>query len=83
MCTGAAARRLSLPGDCLVAIMDRLKERFAFAKDAEIAIELDPTSLPSDRREALGPRGVTRIRLGVQDLEPLVQRAIGRVQSYE
>ncbi len=73
----------SLPGDCLVAIMDRLKKRFAFAKDAEIAIELDPTSLASDRREALAAMGVTRVSLGVQDLEPSVQRAIGRAQSYE
>ena len=73
----------SLPGDCLIAIMNRLKERFAFSADAEIAIEIDPTSLPRDRREALGPMGVTRISLGVQDLEPAVQRAIGRVQSYE
>ncbi len=73
----------SLPGDCLIAIMDRLKARFAFAPDAEIAIELDPTSLPDDRRDALGPMGVTRISLGVQDLEPSVQRAIGRMQSYE
>src|SRR5208282_6523745 len=73
----------SLPGDCLVAIMDRLKERFAFAKDAEIAIEIDPTSLPSDRREALGPMGVTRVSLGVQDVEFSVQRAIGRVQSHK
>jgi len=73
----------SLPGDCLIAVMDRLKQRFAFARDAEVAIEIDPTSLPDDRREALGPMGVTRISLGVQDLEPSVQRAIGRMQSYE
>ena len=73
----------SLPGDCLIAVMDRLKERFAFDNDAEVAIELDPTSLPPDRREALGPMGITRISLGVQDLEPSVQRAIGRLQSYE
>jgi oxygen-independent coproporphyrinogen-3 oxidase len=73
----------SLPGDCLVAIMNRLKERFAFAEDAEIAIEIDPTSLPPDRRDALGPMGVTRVSLGVQDLEPAVQKAIGRPQSYE
>ena len=73
----------SLPGDCLIDVMDRLRERFAFDKDAEIAIELDPTSLPPDRREALGPMGVTRVSLGVQDLEPSVQRAIGRLQSYE
>ncbi len=73
----------SLPGDCLIAVMDRLKERFAFDNDTEVAIELDPTSLPPDRREALGPMGITRISLGVQDLEPSVQRAIGRLQSYE
>ncbi len=73
----------SLPGDRLIAVMDRLKERFAFADDAEIAIEIDPTSLPDDRRDALGPMGVTRVSLGVQDLEPAVQRAIGRMQSYE
>ena len=73
----------SLPGDCLVAIMDRLRERFALADDAEIAIEIDPTSLPPDRREALKPMGVTRMSLGVQDFEPAVQRAIGREQSYD
>lgn len=73
----------SLPGDCLVAIMSRLRERFLFRKEAEIAIELDPTALPADRRAALGAMGVTRVSLGVQDLEPSVQRAIGRMQSYE
>ncbi len=72
----------SLPGDCLIAVMDLLKTRFAFADDAEVAIELDPTSLPDDRRDALRPMGVTRMSLGVQDLEPSVQRAIGRMQSY-
>ena len=73
----------SLPGDCLVAVMDRLKKRFAFAPDAEIAIEIDPTSLPPNRREALRPMRVTRMSLGVQDLEPAVQSAIGREQSFE
>ena len=73
----------SLPGDCMIAIMDRLKERFAFASAAEIAIEIDPTSLPKDRRAALAPMGVTRMSLGVQDLDPVVQQVIGREQSYE
>src|SRR5574337_960035 len=73
----------SLPGDCLIAIMERLRERFAFKHDAEIAIEIDPTSLPPDRRAALAPMGVTRMSLGVQDLEPAVQQAIGREQTYE
>ena len=73
----------SLPGDCLIAIMEKLRERFVVATDAEVAIELDPTSFPTDRRDALAAMGVTRISLGVQDLEPSVQRAIGREQSFE
>jgi oxygen-independent coproporphyrinogen-3 oxidase len=73
----------SLPGDRLVEAMARLRESFAFEPDAEIAIELDPTSLPKDRLDALRQMGVTRVSLGVQDLEPAVQDAIGRRQSYE
>ena len=73
----------SLPADCLVGIMGVLRERFALAPDAEIAIEIDPTSLPTDRRDSLAPMGVTRMSLGVQDFEPAVQRAMGRRQSYE
>jgi oxygen-independent coproporphyrinogen-3 oxidase len=72
----------SLPGDCLNGIMEKVRELFVLAPDAEIAIEVDPTSFPSDRRDALAAMGVTRIGLGVQDLEPSVQRAIGREQSY-
>ena len=73
----------SLPADCLVAIMEKLKDRFTFSRGTEVAIEIDPTSLPPDRRDALGQMSVTRISLGVQDLEPAVQKAIGREQSYE
>ncbi len=72
-----------LPADELVRIMARLRELFAFQPDVEIAVELDPTSLKEDRLAALREIGVTRISLGVQDLEPAVQEAIGRRQSYE
>lgn len=72
-----------LPGDRLSAVMARIRDCFDLAAGAEIAIELDPTSLPQDRLDALGEIGVTRVSLGVQDLEPAVQEAIGRRQSYE
>ena len=71
----------SLPADCLVEIMGALRQRFALAADAEVAIEIDPTALPSDRLEAMARMGVTRVSVGVQDFEPSVQRAIGREQS--
>jgi oxygen-independent coproporphyrinogen III oxidase len=72
----------SLPGDCLIEIMEKVRELFVLAPGAEIAIEVDPPSFPFDRHDALAAIGVTRISLGVQDLEPSVQRAIGREQSY-
>ena len=73
----------SLPGDRLTAIMTLIRKLFVLDEDAEVAIELDPTTLPKDRLDALRSMGVTRISLGVQDLEPAVQDAIGRRQSYE
>jgi len=73
----------ALPGDCLSAVMARIRDRFVLAPEAEIAIELDPTKLPEDRIAALAQMGLTRVSLGVQDLEPAVQEAIGRRQTYE
>lgn len=73
----------TLPGDCLSEIMDLIRSRFAVRADAEVAIEIDPTALPTDRLEALARMGVTRASLGVQDFDPAVQEAIGRRQSFE
>jgi oxygen-independent coproporphyrinogen-3 oxidase len=73
----------TLPGDCLTEIMNEIRTLFDVQPEAEIAIEIDPTSLPADRLAALTPMGVNRVSLGVQDFDPAVQAAIGRVQSFE
>jgi oxygen-independent coproporphyrinogen-3 oxidase len=73
----------TLPADCLVGIMALIRGLFTLGRDAEVAIEIDPTSLPPDRLGALADMKITRASLGVQDLDPAVQHAIGRVQSYE
>ena len=73
----------TLPADCLTGIMATIREVFDLAPGAEVAIEIDPTVLPADRVAALSGMGITRASLGVQDLEPQVQAAIGRKQSYE
>lgn len=73
----------TLPDDCLTGLMALVRELFVLTPDAEIAIELDPTALPTNRLAALVAMGVTRVSLGVQDLDPAVQAAIGRMQSYD
>ena len=50
---------------------------------AEIAVELDPRTLTEPMTEALGCCGVDRASLGVQSFDPVVQKAINRIQSFE
>ncbi|MGZ5804421.1 MAG: oxygen-independent coproporphyrinogen III oxidase [Xanthobacteraceae bacterium] len=49
----------------------------------EHAIELDPRYVDADVVRSLQRIGVNRASLGVQDLSPDVQEAIGRIQPYE
>jgi len=62
-------------------LVDLFTARFAFEADAEIAVEIDPRTLEPAMAAALGRAGVTRASLGVQSFDPIVQRAINRVQS--
>lgn len=64
-------------------IMNRLRQRFDFEPDAEVAIEIDPRRLTPEMADALGRNGVTRASLGVQTFDPAVQEAVARVQSLE
>lgn len=49
----------------------------------EIGIEIDPRSVSEDEMEELVKIGFNRISIGVQDVDPVVQKAINRVQSIE
>ena len=73
----------ALPADCMVAVMAEIRARFAMPADAEVAIEIDPTSLDAAALAALKEMGVTRASLGVKDFDLKVQQAIGRHQSFE
>nr|HEV7954290.1 oxygen-independent coproporphyrinogen III oxidase [Candidatus Acidoferrales bacterium] len=59
------------------------RERFTFAPDAEIGIEVDPRVTSREHLETLRRLGFNRLSLGIQDFHPEVQEAIHRVQPYE
>jgi oxygen-independent coproporphyrinogen III oxidase len=59
------------------------KERFTFAPDAEIGIEVDPRTTSDDQVVTLRRLGFNRLSLGIQDFNPLVQQTIRRIQPYE
>jgi oxygen-independent coproporphyrinogen-3 oxidase len=59
-----------------------LREGFDLA-GAEASVELDPRLCDRAQLALLRCLGFTRASLGVQDLDPVVQRAIGRVQDRD
>jgi oxygen-independent coproporphyrinogen III oxidase len=61
----------------------KFRDRFAFAPDAEIGVEVDPRVTTRDHLLTLAKLGFNRLSMGVQDFEPRVQVAINRVQPYE
>jgi oxygen-independent coproporphyrinogen-3 oxidase len=64
-------------------ITDDLNEMFRIEPGAEFAVEIDPRGLGADAVAALAKSGVTRASIGVQDVNPEVQRAINRWQPWE
>ena len=72
-----------LPPEAFQALVERLARHFRIPSTAEHAIELDPRHVGPDGARHLAAMGVTRVSLGVQTLDPLVQAAIGRVQPED
>ncbi len=72
-----------LTPDQFRSVMEHLRSRFAFAADAEVAVEVDPRSLTDGHVASFAECGVGRVSLGVQDISPEVQRLINRVQPLE
>lgn len=64
-------------------IMAALNDAFDLSNVAEHAVELDPRVVTPEFIAAMAQHGVNRASLGVQDLNPHVQVAMGRVQPFE
>jgi oxygen-independent coproporphyrinogen-3 oxidase len=66
----------------LVHLVTAFQRHFQFLPDAERASEVDPRVTTAAHIEALASVGFNRISMGVQDFDPDVQQAIGRVQPH-
>lgn len=69
--------------EALRRLLARLRGLFRVRPDAELAAECDPRTLDEALVAALAEGGITRVSLGVQDMDPEVQRRIGRIQPRE
>jgi oxygen-independent coproporphyrinogen-3 oxidase len=66
-------------------IWNKFRERFILVEDAagEYSVEMDPRELLPDAVSNLRRTGFNRLSVGVQDIDPQVQKAVNRVQPLE
>lgn len=67
----------------LARTFEMIECRVQFAPDSEISVEADPRLVTRTQLSLLRGLGFSRISFGVQDLDPRVQEAIGRLQPAE
>ena len=60
-----------------------IHSNFSVVPDVEASVEVDPRRLTRDHVTALKEIGVNRASLGVQDNDPIVQKAVHRIQPRE
>lgn len=79
---GGGTPTFSLP-DEIRRLGEMIRSRFAFAPDIEAGVEIDPRRLTREHLVALREVGFNRTSMGVQDNDPVVQKAVHRIQPFE
>jgi oxygen-independent coproporphyrinogen-3 oxidase len=67
----------------LAQLMTMLRRNFQFAPGGEYSVEIDPRTVTRERLAHLAEQGFNRLSFGVQDFEPVVQKAVHRIQPAE
>ncbi len=69
--------------DQMRAFMDQIRTHFELVGDeeGEYSIEIDPREADRETVALLRTLGFNRMSLGVQDFDPIVQRAVNRIQT--
>jgi oxygen-independent coproporphyrinogen III oxidase len=67
----------------LSSLLSLLQDKFTFAKQCEMSIEVDPRQIQLEFADDLANLGFNRLSIGVQDIDPKVQKAINREQSID
>lgn len=60
-----------------------INDTFEFTDNSEKGCEIDPRELTKEHLQALKEGGFNRVSMGIQDFNPLVQKAVNRIHSEE
>jgi oxygen-independent coproporphyrinogen III oxidase len=71
-----------LTGDQIRSLAEAIFAVAPMAEVGEFSVEIDPNEIDDSRLDALAAAGMNRASIGVQDFDPMIQKTIGREQSY-
>ncbi|QGM44706.1 radical SAM family heme chaperone HemW [Methylocystis heyeri] len=77
---GGGTPSLMSPGT-VAAILDEIAKRWTVAKDVEVSLEANPTSVEASRFRSFKAAGVNRVSLGIQALSDFDLKSLGRQHS--
>lgn len=72
-----------LPPEMIHRLAQAVKAVIPPTQDWEFSVEIDPTMVDRAKIAALAAEGMTRASIGIQDFDPVVQAAIGRMQPFD
>ncbi|MCA0962991.1 oxygen-independent coproporphyrinogen III oxidase [Salipiger bermudensis] len=72
-----------LPPSLIHRLARAVKAVIPHTDDWEFSVEIDPTMVDGDKVAALAAEGMNRASIGIQDFDPEVQQAIGRLQPFD
>ncbi len=72
-----------LENDDFKSMMEFIRSRFNFTKEAEVSLEIDPRHIDYNKLKLYKELGFNRISMGIQDFDKDVQERINRVQDEE
>lgn len=72
-----------LPPPLIHRLSTAMRSVFPPADDFEFSVEIDPTMVDRAKIDALAAEGMSRASIGIQDFDPEVQQAIGRLQPFD
>jgi oxygen-independent coproporphyrinogen III oxidase len=71
-----------MPAPMITQIGQAILQMAPMADGGEFSVEIDPNEIDAARLRALADLGMNRASIGVQDFDPEVQAAIGRIQPF-
>ena len=63
--------------------MNSIHENYSLEKDCEITIEVNPGTCSKERADAWRNAGINRVSIGLQSLEDMELKALGRIHSAD